>query len=243
MKFLIVLLFLISSSSLADSLTKEESMYFNFIDLNNDNQISYQEADQIIKLIFQLLDINRDNISEKRMIELAPTIKESGLQTTAEVILGLPGDTYASHLNTLKTLLKTGIDEILVFSCMLLPGSEMYEQREKFNFLTKHRILPRDFAKLSNGKIVLETEEVVVGSDTMTFDEYVELRLFNFLLSVTNMDVAYSSVKKFLKEHNIEIFDLVSEMLKILDSAPDSIKDVCNSYKRSTIEELFFDSM
>jgi len=71
MKFLIVFLFLISFSLLADSLTKEESMYFNFIDLNNDNQISYKEADQIIKLIFQLLDINRDNkITKKEILEL-----------------------------------------------------------------------------------------------------------------------------------------------------------------------------
>ena len=71
MKFLIVFLFLISFSLLADSLTKEESMYFNFIDLDNDNQISYQEADQIIKLIFQLLDINRDNkITKKEILEL-----------------------------------------------------------------------------------------------------------------------------------------------------------------------------
>ena len=73
----------------------------------------------------------------------------------------------------------------------------------------------------------------------MTFDEYVKLRLFNFLLSVTNMDIAYSSLKKFLKEHKIEIFDLVNELLKNLDKAPDCIKEVCNSYKRSTIDELW----
>ena len=71
MKFLIVILLLISFNSLADSLTKEESIYFNIIDLNNDNQISYQEADQIIKLIFQLLDINRDNnITRNEILEL-----------------------------------------------------------------------------------------------------------------------------------------------------------------------------
>ena len=73
----------------------------------------------------------RENISEERMMELKPAIKESGLQTKTEVILGLPGDSYASHLYTLKTLLKADIDEILVFSCMLLPGSEMFEEREK----------------------------------------------------------------------------------------------------------------
>ena len=108
-----------------------------------------------------LNNIKRDNISEKDIIDLAPTIKNSGLQTKAEVILGLPGDNYEAHTYTLKTLLDAEIDEILVFSCMLLPGSELYphEERKKWNLKSKHRILPRDFAKLSNGKIILETEE------------------------------------------------------------------------------------
>ena len=54
MKFLIVFIFLISFSTFADSLTKEESMYFNFIDLDNDNQISYQEIDQILSFALNL---------------------------------------------------------------------------------------------------------------------------------------------------------------------------------------------
>ena len=66
-----MILFLSCFSALADTLTKEESIYFNFMDLNNDNQISSQEADQIIKLIFQLLDINKDNkITKKEILEL-----------------------------------------------------------------------------------------------------------------------------------------------------------------------------
>ena len=68
MKYLIIILFLINFSTLAENLTKEESIYFNFIDLNNDNQISEQEANKIIKLIFQLLDINGDNIITKEEI-------------------------------------------------------------------------------------------------------------------------------------------------------------------------------
>ena len=68
MKFLIVILFLLNFSAIAESLTKEENIYFNFVDLNNDNQISYQEADHMIQLIFQLLDINKDNIITKEEI-------------------------------------------------------------------------------------------------------------------------------------------------------------------------------
>ena len=198
--------------------------------------ISVQSMDKQV-----LNNIKRDNISEKDMMGLAPTIKNSGLQTKAEVILGLPGDNYRAHTYTLKTLLEAEIDEILVHSCMLLPGSEMYphEERKKWNLKSKHRILPRDFAKLSNGKILVETEEVVVGTEQMTFEEYVELRVFNFILRVTSTDKVYSPLKKFLKEQNIKLFDLVEMMFKNIDSAPDSIKDICKAYKRSTIDELW----
>ncbi|MDD5585166.1 MAG: B12-binding domain-containing radical SAM protein, partial [Candidatus Omnitrophica bacterium] len=188
-----------------------------------------------------LKNINRENISVERLMELAPIIKESGLKTKAEVILGLPGDTYESHMNSLKALVDAEMDEILVFTCMLLPGSELFvpEERKKWNFKTKHRILPRDFAKLNNGKIVIETEECVVGSDTMTFDEYVELRLFNFIIYATNREIVYEPVFKFLKEQNIEIFKLFYRMLKGTDKASTRVRDILNKFKSATINELW----
>ena len=188
-----------------------------------------------------LKNIKRENISEEKMLSLKPTIEESGLQTKTEVILGLPGDSYEGHLYTLKTLLKAEIDEILVFTCMLLPGSELYsmEERKKWNLKSKHRILPKNFAKLNNGKIVIETEEVSIGTDQLTFEQYVELRLFNFILRLTSADLAYPTLKKFLKEHNIEFFDLINKMFKNLSKAPECIKKVCNKYKDSTVNELF----
>ena len=71
MRYLILILLLINFSIFAKSLTKEESLYFNFIDLNNDEQISYQEANQVLQLIFQLLDNNGDNIiSKDEILEL-----------------------------------------------------------------------------------------------------------------------------------------------------------------------------
>ena len=71
MKYLILILLLINFSIFAKSLTKEESLYFNFIDFNNDEKISYQEANQVLKIIFQLLDNNGDNIiSKEEILEL-----------------------------------------------------------------------------------------------------------------------------------------------------------------------------
>ena len=71
MKYLILILLFINFSIVANSLTKEESIYFNFIDLNNDEKISYQEANQVLQIIFQLLDNNGDNIiSKEEILEL-----------------------------------------------------------------------------------------------------------------------------------------------------------------------------
>ena len=71
MKYLILIFLLINFSIVARSLSKEESLYFNFIDFNNDEKISYQEANQVLKIIFQLLDNNGDNIiSKEEILEL-----------------------------------------------------------------------------------------------------------------------------------------------------------------------------
>ena len=71
MRFLLFILLLINFSIVAESLTKDESFYFNFIDLNNDEKISYHEANQVLQLIFQLLDNNKDNaISKEEILEL-----------------------------------------------------------------------------------------------------------------------------------------------------------------------------
>ena len=71
MRFLLFILLLINFSTVAESLTKDENFYFNFIDLNNDEKISYHEANQVLQLIFQLLDNNKDNaISKEEILEL-----------------------------------------------------------------------------------------------------------------------------------------------------------------------------
>ena len=41
-------------------INNSEKMYFNFLDLNNDNYISHEEVIQSISLVFQLIDKDQD---------------------------------------------------------------------------------------------------------------------------------------------------------------------------------------
>ena len=188
-----------------------------------------------------LKNIRRDNISLDQMMALIPAIKSVGLRTMSECILGLPGESFKSHIETLRSLIHANIDNVQVYTCMILPGSELAtpEQRKKWNLQTKFRILPRDFAKLDNGKTIIETEEVVVATDNLSFDEYVKLRLLAFVLWITNIPIVYDSIIKLLREYDIDIFDLFYKIMKTHEESSQGVRESFNQFKQSTIEELW----
>jgi hypothetical protein len=72
--FNIILFYSINIQS--SELNLQEKIYFNFLDLNNDKKISFDEISKSIELIFQLIDEDQDgNISEEEIIELKNIIK------------------------------------------------------------------------------------------------------------------------------------------------------------------------
>jgi len=188
-----------------------------------------------------LKNIRRSNISTDEMLGLMPTIKKSGLSTIAEVIVGLPGETYESNLETVRKLVNSKLDDILQYTCMILQGSEMGtpEQYSKWKFQTKYQILPEDFTTLSNGKRVCEYGEYVIGSKDLSFDEYLELRMIAFTLWLTNKGILYNSLLKLLRQQKIDVAELFFQMVKRRRNAPKLIQDVFDSFLKSTKDDLF----
>jgi Ca2+-binding EF-hand superfamily protein len=72
--FFFVVLFPLEIFSI--ELNPQERQYFNFIDLNNDSEISFDEIIQSLQLVFQLIDKNQDgSISQEEIIELKNIIE------------------------------------------------------------------------------------------------------------------------------------------------------------------------
>ena len=75
-KIFFLFLLLYSSIAYSSEFNEEEEMYFNFVDLNNDGVISYEEIEQSINLLFQIIDLNQDNkISHNEINELKGIIE------------------------------------------------------------------------------------------------------------------------------------------------------------------------
>lgn len=197
--------------------------------------MSVQSMDQEV-----LANIKRDNISVDQMLALAPAIKNAGLDTTSEVILGLPGESYKSHLKTLGDLMQAKMDHILTYSCMMLIGSEMAtpKEREKWGLKTKFRLLVNDFVKLGNNKKILEIEEIVISSDTLPFDDYLRCREVDFIIYVTNSIPVFKPLLKLLREHDVELIKLFSKMTNNTTNFP-NIKKIFDQLKQLSKDELW----
>jgi len=163
-----------------------------------------------------LTNIKRANISAEKMVELSPTIHEYGVNTSGEIIMGMPGQSYASVLDTIRQLIYGKVDDIIIHACMMLPGSEMAipAERSKWELETKFRILPMDFTVLGNGKKICEIDEIVVGSKDMTFDDYLALRMIAFTLSIVNRATLFEPLLKFLKQQKLDVSKLYFKMVE-----------------------------
>ena len=188
-----------------------------------------------------LTNIKRANISAEKMVELSPTIHEYGVNTSGEIIMGMPGQSYASVLDTIRQLIYGKVDDIIIHACMMLPGSEMATpaERSKWKLETKFRILPMDFTVLGNGKKICEIDEIVVGSKDMTFDDYLALRMIAFTLSIVNRATLFEPLLKFLKQQKIDVSKLFFKMVEERKSSPKPVELMYDRFNKVTTDELY----
>ncbi|MFH1384690.1 MAG: radical SAM protein [Candidatus Omnitrophota bacterium] len=198
--------------------------------------LSVQSMDDVV-----LNEVKRKNIDVDTMMGLTNTLNEMGIPTASELILALPGETYASHLKSIAQLIEAGIDFITTYSLMLLNGTELNTKasREKYGIQSRFRIIPRDFARLKSGEIIAEIEEVVVATNTLSFNEYQKARVFHLILNVIYNGKGYGALFKYLREKNISVFTLLKHLVEHIDYAPSSVKALVRQFREDTRNELW----
>lgn len=198
--------------------------------------LSVQSMDEVV-----LDNIKRTNIKLQDMMDIQASLTANHLPSKSEIILGLPGETYESHIRSIADLVTAGVDTITAYTLMLLNGTDMNtpEERKKWGFVTKFRVLPRDFGRLGNGKNVVEVEEVVVATKDLSFDAYVALRRLHLLISVIYNGKPFAALFKLFRQLDIDVFPLLEEMVERETEAPSSVRELLAQFERETVAELW----
>ncbi len=158
--------------------------------------------------------IKRSNISSeayRQFIEYGNSLgKES--QTYSEVILGLPADTRQKHYESIRFGVNHQVNSLRMYQAMLLCGTEMstLAAREQYGLVTKYRTIPGcvgiyDF--FGEKHPVAEIEEIIVGSKSMPFEDYIECRVMNLIIETFYNNALFEEVFNVLRTIDVSVFD------------------------------------
>jgi len=186
-----------------------------------------------------LENIKRQNVSLETYKQVNEVLVKQGRVQKAEVIVPLPGETFETFMAGLKELMESRAQLIYSYTLQLLYGTDYKNRvyRTKWGYEGKWRLVPLNFGEYE-GRKVFDVEEVAVSSNTLSFDEYLKIRVFALLTEIMYNDYQCWEIIKYLGEFGVSPFDWVLGTLRGLDEAPPAIQRVIESFVRDTREEL-----
>jgi len=142
---------------------------------------------------FQSLDpavvnrIHRTNLRPEQFQEYVGWARHRGLLSSTEMIFGFPGETREGYEAGIEWLLSTGVDRIYSYNLKLLGGTALAteESRQRYRYRTKWRLSGQNYG-VYGGEVVVEPEEVVVGSESFSYEDYQAVRRYGFWLELAS---------------------------------------------------------
>jgi hypothetical protein len=187
-----------------------------------------------------LRNVKRSTIKLEAYEQLQVYMRGRGLRSVSDLILGLPGESLQTHLTALHRLLDSGIESLHNFQAMLLKGAEMetVEARKTFGFVSRFRVLPKNFGIYGDEKVV-DVEEIVVATDTMPFEDYVTARKYHLNSSVYWNDSWFQHPLNLARSFGIKASEWWDAMMQALKHGPEPVRSFLDDFERETRGELF----
>lgn len=142
-----------------------------------------------VTLSFQSLDegtlkvVRRANIKMDNFRDLIRRYNAEGISTYTELIVGLPGETYASFADGVDTLLRAGSHgSLAVYSCEILPNSEMGDPayQARYGMKTTHTPVMFYHATPGEGDRYTEWYEIVTETAALSPEDWLRTQLFSW---------------------------------------------------------------
>ena len=166
-----------------------------------------------------LKNVKRDNIKLDAYSELEKKFNKLQIPVYAEMIMGLPGETYKSWIDGLGSLLESNINnQIFVYQAEIYPNTELNEQsyRKKYGIKTAKIELQETHCSPKEQEWLKEYQEIVVETSTMSKKDWKKGNLFAVVLMVIHSFKVGFYIMNYLKNE-----------MKI--SGKDFIKFICDN--------------
>jgi|TARA_B100001964_G_scaffold75087_1_gene85359 radical SAM superfamily enzyme YgiQ (UPF0313 family) len=187
-----------------------------------------------------LKDIKRKNWSRKEYRDFINEIKKRGLTAASEMIIPLPGETEETYFEGQKFLMNNNVTPD-THTLVMLCGSELGRDGaiKKYNMKTKFRILPKQFGEY-RGEKTLEIEKICAGTNTMSFQNYLNCRNYSFIVKLLNHRL-FSPIYKLTQKFGISWYDLTKMVTKVIQDKnfKGKLKDLYNEFCEESHNELF----
>ncbi len=189
----------------------------------------------------QTLDaVKRNNIGTKTYQKVARLVREAGGDVGTELIVGLPGESKESHLNTLRDCFNWGMGIIICYNALVIRGSEMDQaDRITYKIATKHRLTDSAFGEY-DGIRSFESERGVRSTSTMSEKDIYFFRPLHWLIQLMwNYDFYDLLIQYIMTQGR----DPVDFLIKLVENGENSsipaISELFQDFQRESEAEWF----
>ncbi|MEO7144091.1 MAG: radical SAM protein [Bryobacteraceae bacterium] len=189
-----------------------------------------------------LKNVKRSTIKLGAYEEILLHIRGRGLRSNSDLILGLPGETLQTHVAAIRKLLDAGVSQVTNFQLMMLKGSELetLETRRQFKFDTRFRVLPKNFG-VYGGEKVFDIEEIVVSTDTLPFEDYLEARKYALVSVAFWHNNQLDPALDFAQGLGVKRSEWLERCLRVIEKSTGPLRDLLENFVFETKKELFPD--
>ncbi len=187
-----------------------------------------------------LKNIKRSNISKEAYEQVMIHVRGRGLRSLSDLILGLPGETLQTHLTGINELMDAGTHEMHLFQAMMLKGSELEtaESRQKYRFDSRFRVLPKNYG-IYGGEKVFDVDEIVVATDTLSFDDYLEARRYALTFSIFWNNSWFEDAAALAETFGVKPSQWIAAMRDAMEHDRGAVRRLMDDFIGETQRELF----
>ncbi len=187
-----------------------------------------------------LRNVRRSNIKLEAYEKIQEYVHSRDMESMSDLILGLPGESMCTHIGALHKLVDAGTNQAHCFQAMMLKGADLesLDTRRRFRFDTRYRVLPKNHG-MYEGEKVFAIEEIVVATDTLPFEDYIQCRKHHLAFSLFWNDSWLSDATQLAATYGIKPSQWLVAVLEAMEDDRHEVHQLLNDFTRQTESELF----